>query len=368
MFKTVGESCNLACDYCYYSHVAGNPTGISAIPATVLDPFFEDYMSHVAGGQATFVWQGGEPTLAGLPYFERIVTMEARHARPHTLIGNAIQTNAILVNDAWAEFFRQYQFLVGVSLDGPQAIHDARRTDARQQGSFRRVLRGIDHLRKRGVEFNILTVLHKGNVGKARELMAFYREEGFKWVQFIPCMSFSAQGTNSDGVYEITPEEYGRFLCDAFDAWVGEPALSIRFFDNFLNVANGGQGELCILQESCPPFLVVERDGSVYPCDFLISPEWRMGNIASDSVFDLLRGDTYRSFQTLKPNVVPECKTCEWFAACHGGCPRSRGATLGTPQVDYFCASYKEFYRHAASVLEGRLGPISGKQVVNVHI
>ena len=347
MFKTVGEACNLACDYCYYSHVAGNPRGVRAIPQDILDPFLADYMDHVAGGEASFVWQGGEPTLAGLPYFQNVVALEARHARPHTRIGNAVQTNGILLNDAWAQFFRQYRFLVGVSLDGPESIHDARRIDAHHEGSFRRVMRGVDHLRKNGVEYNILTVVNRDNVGKARELMAFYRTQGFRWVQFIPCMEFPAQSPQSIGAYEVTPEQYGRFLCDAFDAWQADPSLSIRMFDNMIMTLGGQSGEICIMQEYCPPFLVVEPDGRTYPCDFLISPEWSLGNIAKTSVFDMIASETYRLFRRLKPNLAPTCKSCEWLSLCHGGCPRTRLGGVGTDTVDYFCEAYKMLYAHA---------------------
>lgn len=365
MFKTTGEACNLACDYCYYSHVSGNPSGMATISEKALDAFFEDYMGHVAGGQATFVWQGGEPTLAGLPYFERIIAMEARRARPHTLIGNAVQTNGILLNEAWSEFFRQYRFLVGVSLDGPAELHDARRVDAQHRGSFRRVMRGIDHLRKAGVQFNILTVLHQGNVHQAKALMDFYHSEGFDWVQFIPGMRFSAQGLVDPGVYEITPAEYASFLCEAFDELSNHPGMSVRMFDNFVNLMSGKGGDMCILQENCPPFLVVEQDGSVYPCDFLIGPHWRMGNIETDSVFDLIQGDIYRAFQQLKPRVALECTSCEWFSACHGGCPRTRGTTLGAQEVDYFCEAYKTFYAHAARRLAVAGRPLRSSEPID---
>lgn len=353
MFKTVGEACNLACDYCYYSHVAGNPSGVRAIPQTILEPFLADYMDHVAGGEASFVWQGGEPTLAGLPYFQSVVALEARHARPHTRIGNSVQTNGILLNDAWAQFFRQYRFLVGVSLDGPEAIHDARRIDAHHGGSFRRAMRGIDHLRKNGVEYNILTVINKYNVSKARELIQWYRSEGFTWVQFIPCMEFSAQSTGDVRTYEITPDQYGLFLCEAFDVWREDPSFSIRMFDNMIMTLGGSSGDMCILQELCPPFIVVEKDGSAYPCDFLIGPEWVLGNIATTSVFDMIASDRYRAFRRLKPNIASECRTCDWLSLCHGGCPRTRLGGVGMDTVDFFCESYKMLYSRAVPLIKG---------------
>jgi len=190
MWKTVSEDCNLACDYCYYSTCAGKPgSQINRIDETLLRKFIKEYMlkSH---GAASFAWQGGEPLLAGLEFFEQVVSLQAELAPPHTMISNALQTNATLLNDKWAAFFRKYQFLIGVSLDGPQEIHDTRRVDAKGQGSFERVMRGISYLQKHQVDFNILTVIHKNNVNKAQELMQFYKEHQFGFIQFIPCMDF----------------------------------------------------------------------------------------------------------------------------------------------------------------------------------
>ncbi|MBW4839254.1 MAG: radical SAM protein, partial [Paenibacillaceae bacterium] len=238
MWKTVSEDCNLACDYCYYSTCGGKPgPKINRIDSALLDKFIKDYMQY-SQGAATFAWQGGEPLLAGLDFFQEVVYRQTLHAPPHTIISNSLQTNATLVDDRWAAFFRTYQFLIGVSLDGPKEIHDSRRVNAAGKGSFDRAMAGIGHLRKHQVDFNILTVIHKGNVDQAKTLMAFYRENGFNFVQFIPCMDFRSQQVDQPGEYEITPQEYGDFLCEIFDEWYndGNPEVSIRFFDNMLGV------------------------------------------------------------------------------------------------------------------------------------
>lgn len=359
MFKTVSESCNLACDYCYYSRVKGNPgRAQEAIDPHLLERFMADYMSSYARGSASLAWQGGEPLLAGREFFERVVALEAQYAPNHTVISNGIQTNGVLINNAWAEFFRTYHFLVGVSLDGPETIHDARRVDRHGQGSFRRVMRGIDHLQRNNVDFNILTVVHPGNVDRVDALFEFYQSEGLRWVQFIPAMNFLAQNPEHPGRYEITPEDYGRFLCQTFDQWYndGQPKMSIRFFDNVLSRYVGLEPEQCTLAEMCPPTLVIEQNGDVYPCDFYLGPQWRMGNIRDDRLATLLRSPVYRRFRQLKASLANACQSCQWRSGCQGGCPRNRGDDAGSVGgVDYFCQAYQQFFTYADNRLH-RLG------------
>ena len=365
MFKTVSESCNLACDYCYYSRVKGDPGNTQAIDLDLLEHFMSDYMVHTQGS-ASLTWQGGEPLLAGLKFFQHVVALEAQYAPDHTVIGNGIQTNGILVNDAWAEFFRTYHFLVGVSLDGPEAIHDARRVDRHGHGSFRRVMRGIDHLRRYNVDFNILTVVHPGNVHRVDALFDFYQSEGLSWVQFIPAMNFLAQKPENPSRYEIRPEDYGMFLCQTFDHWYndGHPKMSIRFFDNVLSRYMGLEPEQCTLADMCLPTLVIEQNGDVYPCDFYLGPQWRLGNIRDDRLATLLQNPVYRQFRLLKPALASACQSCQWRAVCQGGCPRSRGDDVrSVGGVDYFCQAYQQFFAYADKRLQG-LGQRLRRKVV----
>ncbi|AKG34758.1 anaerobic sulfatase maturase [Paenibacillus durus] len=351
MWKTVSEDCNLACDYCYYSTCGGKPgPKINRIDSAILEKFIKEYMAR-SRGAASFAWQGGEPLLAGLEFFEEAVSLQARYAPKGTSIGNSIQTNGTLINDRWAAFFKKYNFLVGVSLDGPEDIHDARRVDSRGQGSFHRVMKGIEHLRRHNVDFNILSVIHKGNVGQAAEIMAFFEEEGFSYVQFIPCMDFRSQEPDKPGVYDITPAEYGQFLREAFDYWYngGSPRVSVRFFDNMLAGYTNREAELCIHRAECPTTIILEQNGDAYPCDFFISPEWKIGNVATHSIEDLLKHPLYTRFLGMKPALPEGCRSCEWKRLCHGGCPRNREwvAELEARGRDYFCASYKEIYGYA---------------------
>ncbi|MCM3717628.1 anaerobic sulfatase maturase [Fictibacillus phosphorivorans] len=346
MWKTVSEACNLACDYCYYSRCNGNPGKFNAIDLYTLEKFIKEYME-LANGQAAFVWQGGEPLLAGLDFFQNIIQLQEKYAPPYMRISNSVQTNATLITREWAKFFKNYHFLVGVSLDGPQHIHDSRRVTGSGKGSFNTVMEGINLLKEQGVQFNILTVIHEGNVGKAADLLTFYEEQQFEYVQFIPCMDFRAQETEKNGTYLITDEEYGNFLCEAFDHWYneGNPRTSIRFFDNLLDMYLHQNAEICIHRQSCPKMLVLEQNGDAYPCDFYINDEYKLGNVGTNSLKSILSHPTYETFLNLKPDLPDKCKRCEYLNLCHGGCPRSR-MEQGR-DVDYFCESYKMLYRYA---------------------
>lgn len=351
MWKTVSEDCNLACDYCYYSTCAGRPgPQRNRIDRVLLEKLIREYMG-CSHGAVCFSWQGGEPLLAGLGFFQEVVALQAHYAPFNTVIGNALQTNGTLLSEDWARFFRQYNFLVGVSVDGPREIHDAHRVTATGKGSFDLVMRKIGHLRDHDVDFNILTVLHQGNVDKPRELMAFYSREGFHYVQFIPGMDFHAQEPGTPPRYLVTPEQYGRFLCEAFDIWYndGTPAISVRFFDNMLGVYAGREAEQCTLRHMCPQTLVVEQNGDAFPCDFYISPEYRLGNVAAEPLVEILRQPTYRRFLALKQRLPEACGRCEHRRLCWGGCPRNRAwdAATGGCGTDYFCQSYRRFFAYA---------------------
>ncbi|SET06630.1 anaerobic sulfatase maturase [Paenibacillus sp. NFR01] len=350
LWKTVSESCNLACDYCYYSTCGGKPQQIDRIPSDVLDRLIKAYMAG-SSGSVSFAWQGGEPLLAGRDFYREVVYLQAKYAPPHTVISNAVQTNGTLIDEEWAEFFAKYSFLVGVSLDGPASIHDAHRVNAAGHGSYDRVMRGIAMLRRHRVDFNILTVIHEDHVGQAAELMAFYLREGFTHVQFIPCMDFRAQQTNRPPEFRITAEQYGDFLCESFDLWYsgGQPLISVRFFDNLLLQHLGREAELCTHQASCPKTLILEQNGDAYPCDFYISEEYRLGNVGRDRLEDIWANPIYEAFLNKKADLPDRCRRCEYRSFCHGGCPRNRSRSLADQSVlpDYFCESYRKVYAYS---------------------
>lgn len=355
MWKTVSEACNLACDYCYYSSCGGQPGKIDKIDPAILEKFTKEYME-LTNGVASFAWQGGEPLLAGLDFFKQVVYLQAKHAPKNTIISNSLQTNATLITEDWARFFKQYNFLIGVSLDGTKEINDARRVTGHGKGSFDRVMRGIELLRKHHVDFNILTVIHQDNVGRAKELMEFYHKEGFTHVQFIPCMDFRAQEPNKPGQYLITPKQYGQFLCEAFDIWYkdGNPNRSVRFFGNILSVYLHQEAELCIHRQMCPKTLILEQNGDAYPCDFYINEDCKLGNVGQDSLIDILNSPKYDEFLGLKPALPEKCRSCEFLKLCHGGCPRNRDWNKKDDKIDtdYFCESYMQVYKHGHERME----------------
>ncbi|HSB71692.1 MAG TPA: anaerobic sulfatase maturase [Candidatus Methylomirabilis sp.] len=365
MFKTVSTDCNLDCACCYYRESLEGTRVRRRLTMSLLERFIPSYMAHVADVKVASVsWQGGEPTLAGLPFFERVVALQAAHAVPGTLISNALQTNAILLDDPWGRFLRRYNWLVGVSLDGPAEIHDALRTDRGGRGSFARVMRGIDALRQHEVDCNILCVLGPHNIRRAGELMRFFRGQRFSHVQFIPAMDFQAIQPDRPPSFLITPAEYGAFLVDAFDAWYeeGSPSLSVRIFDNFLQSYLGVPNDMCVHAATCDAGIVVEWDGSAYPCDFYIHPAWRLGNVLDTPLAELASGGARRAFIGQKAPLPEECARCEWLRVCKSGCPRNRATTEGVPAPDYFCASYKRFFGHAHARLEALTSAIQRKQ------
>lgn len=357
MWKTVSEACNLACNYCYYSRCGGRPGKFNRIEDEVLEKFIKEYME-ISKGVATFAWQGGEPLLAGLDFFEKVVALQAKYAPKNTIISNSLQTNGTLITEEWARFFKKYNFLIGVSLDGPKEINDARRVTGSGAGSYELIMKGINILRKHKVDFNILTVVHETNVHRAKELLDFYEKEDFKFVQFIPAMNFLAQETDAQGNYLITPKEYGDFLCEAFDAWYndGYPNTSIRFFDNMLNVYLHREAELCVHRKTCAKTIVLEQNGDAYPCDFFINDRYKMGNVGKDRLIDILNSPIYNDFLQLKPKLPESCQSCEFINLCHGGCPRNRTWSFGENEtlvdVDYFCQSYKQIYSYAHERME----------------
>ncbi|WP_286172006.1 anaerobic sulfatase maturase [Gracilibacillus phocaeensis] len=348
MWKTVSGACNLACDYCYYSRCGGRAGHIERIKDEVLEKFIKEYMA-ASNGVVSFAWQGGEPLLAGLPFFEKVVALQAKHAPKRTMISNSIQTNGTMINEKWAAFFKKYNFLVGVSIDGPEEINDQRRVTSTGKGSYQAIMKGIQHLRDYEVDFNVLTVIHENNVHHAKALMDFYQREQFDFVQFIPCMDFQSQHVDQPGVFHITPREYGDFLCESFHYWYndGDPKLSIRFFDNILAVLLHQQAELCVHQEMCPKMLVLEQNGDAYPCDFFIHEDYRLGNVGQDTLSEIAHHEKWDDFLAMKPNLPDQCKQCEFLSLCHGGCPRNRVSDQTTTGVDYFCESYQQVYRYA---------------------
>lgn len=350
LVKPASADCNLACAYCFYRPKSALYPEVKRhrMSDAVLAKFIKDYMALV-GTNASFGWQGGEPLLMGLDFFQKVVTYQQRFGRSGQIVANGFQTNATLIDDDWARLFRRYNFLVGVSLDGPKEIHDFYRCSSAGRPSFDRVMTAIDTLKRHGAEFNILTLLNPRNVSRATELYNFFVGQGFRYLQFIPCIEpdpVTGQATD----FSITPEQYGEFLCELFDLWIadGMPSTYIRMFDALLMHYAINIQPSCQFQEKCASYIVVEYNGDVYPCDFFVEPEWFLGNLMETPLQQIIASDKFASFGELKSQHTQECLECRWLSRCHGACTRHRVA-LGNDVAhpSYFCPSYKQFFEYS---------------------
>lgn len=354
LLKPSSRDCNLGCDYCFYlenPHVTkGNRT--RRMSETVVRRFMEDYLA-IAPDEAIFAWQGGEPTLLGLDFFTRAFAIQNELCRPGQRAINTFQTNAVLIDDGFAEFFAEHHVLVGVSLDGPESIHDRHRRSAGGTPTWGKVMAAIDRLRRAEAEFNILCVLHKDNCKRARDIYRFYRAEGFDYMQFIPCteqeLNRRGKPTGKLTPFTITADDYTRFLLELFELWYADfqagHRISIRLFDHILNRLAGFEGTMCLYARQCDQQVVLEADGRVYPCDFFVQAQWAMGNILNESLVAMLEGPTYQAFIEQSRAMPRECASCQWKELCHGGCPRERLLLGGPPSSsNYFCETYKTFY------------------------
>ncbi len=355
LIKPAGADCNLACEYCFYRRTAAYYPDARGRPMSedVLERMISSYLA-LRFDPSVFSWQGGEPTLCGLDFFRKAVELQQRYGAQGQRVGNAFQTNAVLIDEEWAQFFAEYNFLVGVSLDGPPEIHDRYRRTHAGHGSAHKVLAAIEHLRRHNVSFNILALVTQANVHQARHVYRWLVSQGFRYLQFIPCLERDPE-TDKRAPYSIKPGEYGRFLCELFDEWYesGFPNISVRLFDSVLNYYVTGAPALCTFGNSCDAYVVVERSGDVYPCDFFVTPEWKLGNIMEKDIDYFIRCGLKQKFAAHKSTLCRGCAECEWKEMCWGGCPKDRLF----PRHDYtaptyFCAAYRTFFEHASTHFE----------------
>jgi uncharacterized protein len=357
LIKPASAVCNLDCSYCFYLDRDADP--YKALPARrmttdTLERLADSFLFY-SYPQSIFAFQGGEPTLAGLPFFQQLVKFQQQYGRNGQAVSNAMQTNGVLLDQNWCDLFRDSNWLLGVSLDGPEDINDKYRFNKEGHGTWKRVIQSIELLQKNKVEFNILCVLSQANVDKPRELYRFYRSLGVDNVQYIPLAEFDGAGNALP--FTITAEQYGRFLCETFDVWWPERRkMRIRFFDNIAEALAGQKPGNCTMHETCDSYVVVEYNGDVYPCDFFVEGSWKLGNITLDSWPEIARRTRRYSFAAKKTLAHPECQVCEYQSICHGGCPKSRQGPNGRfEDLDYFCQAYKMIYAKSAAPLRAEL-------------
>lgn len=379
MTKPNGPRCNIDCKYCYY--LEKERLYPEEKKFRMSDKVLETYVRGLieAGVKArqrviNFSWQGGEPTILGRDFFERAVALQKQYAPDGLRIENSMQTNGMLLDDGWGEFLAREDFLLGVSVDGPRRIHDRYRRDRADRPTFDAVIAGLEILKRHDVEFNILTTLHRANVGKGKELYRFLRDLGTAHLQFIPIVERKGAGDLLAGApqidaspehivteWSVSPRAYGKFLCDVFDTWYRQDVgkVFVQFFENQVALWRNLPASLCIFAETCGQGLAMEYNGDVYACDHYVYPEYRLGNIMQTPIVELGNSEAVRRFgDDKRDSLTAQCRACKFRFACNGGCPKHRilKSKDGEPGHNYFCESYMMFFNHAGDRLKGIAG------------
>lgn len=356
LVKPAGPDCNMVCTYCFYLKKANlfPDARIHRMTEVILEETIRQMMTQ-SGEQVSFGWQGGEPTLMGLPFFENVVEFQKRYGHGQST-GNGLQTNGILINKNWAKFLRDYKFLIGLSIDGPEHIHNRYRFMRNGQGSWSRVVDRAKLLLDAEVAVNALIVVNNYSVRFPQEIYEFHKNLGLKYMQFIPCMELEPKDPTRAAPFSAPSKEYGKFLCKLFDLWLADfindkPTTSVRFFDSVFFQYVDMEPPECTLLPACGVYVVVEHNGDVYSCDFYVEPEWKLGNIMEGNLTEMLNSDLQYSFGLMKATLPTACKNCRWLRYCRGGCTKNRIRNPQEGSINKFCKSYKMFFEHADSSL-----------------
>ncbi len=385
MIKPAGALCNLECKYCFFLLKKNlYPRSRFRMSDGLLEHFLRQYLVSLQAPHATIAWQGGEPTLMGLEFFRRSVEFARRYQKPNTVIEYTMQTNGTLLDDDWCEFFREQNFLIGLSLDGPREMHDAYRTDKGGEGSFDRVMRGLSLLKKHRVDFNILCTVHAANAEHPRQVYAFLRNEAeAEYIQFIPIVErVSARGfQEGDAVTDrsVAAEQYGRFMSSIFDEWIRKDVgkVFVQMFEAALAAWADRPPPLCIFAPTCGTALALEHNGDLYSCDHFVEPDYLLGNINDTHLVKLVGSDAQFKFGRDKLDLLPRfCRDCDVRFACNGGCPKNRFTKSpdGEPGLNYLCRGYRMFFRHIsrpmqimADLLRSRRSPAEVMDKIKNH-
>ena len=341
MIKPASGQCNMKCDYCFYGDEMEHrdQASFGFMTEETLKAVIRKTMLRAEGG-IYYVFQGGEPTLRGLPFFHRVMELQRQYNKKGVMVYNSIQTNGYLLDDAWCHFFAENRFLVGISLDGVKRTHDACRHGKEGSPSFDRILGAIRLLEKCGAEYNILTVVTKQVAESIGEIYTFYKKQGFRFQQYIACMDPIA-GQKND--YSLTPAIYGEFLIRLFRLWADDFARRehpfIRQFENDLQKVLGFIPEACEHNGRCSEQYAVEADGSVYPCDFYMLDEYRLGNFNRDNLTVMQEKRKELCFIEESGRISDDCRKCSYYSLCRNGCRRNR-----IDDRNRFCESYYRYY------------------------
>jgi len=359
--KPTGAVCNLQCSYCFFLNKERlYPGSRFRMSDEVLETYIRQLIESHQNQRVTVSWQGGEPTLMGIDFFKKAIIFQEKYRKPGMIFENILQTNGTLLNDEWCEFFRKHDFLVGISIDGPQHLHDLHRLDKQGKPTFDRVMRGLRLLQKHGVDYNILTTVNRVNADHPLEVYRFLRDEAkTSWMQFIPAIERLKDGVvtmyqegTTVSERSVQPRQFGDFLNTIFDEWVRHDVgkVFVQTFEaavrNWLGLPSSG---MCVFDATCGHGLALEHNGDLYACDHFVEPEYFLGNIQQSHMLELVASEAQRTFGRNKLEGLPHsCRECEVWFACKGECPKNRfGATPdGEPGLNYLCAGYQAFFRH----------------------
>lgn len=359
MIKPVGWRCNLACAYCYYSKGGAARDGSPVVMSDkTLESFIRQYMESNPGPEVSFVWHGGEPTLAGLDFYRRGVDLQRRYLPDGFSYRNNLQTNGVLLDDEWCDFLATEDFDIGLSVDGTGLIHDLHRRDLSGQGSFERVMKTAETLRIHGIRPDLLCTVTSDSAKQPLAVYSALKGMGFGWIQFIPVVARSVTGEPAP--YSVDAEGYGDFLVAVFDEWSRYDLgiTDVQLFAETIRVWSGGEAALCWMTPECGRALVAEANGGIYSCDHYADDAHLIGNIADEHLGLLIDSPEQRGFGENKNETLPaQCHRCKWFPVCGGGCPKDRFTLSedGEPGLNALCGGLKRFFsyaRPAASIIE----------------
>lgn len=372
MAKPIGPVCNLNCKYCFYTekHVLFGATKKTRMSDLVLEKYIKKYITTQDAPEISFVWQGGEPTLLGVDFFKQVLKLQEKYAGSK-VITNSLQTNGTLLNDRWCKFLAENRFLVGLSLDGPEQIHDRYRVDSAGRPTFKAVLKSLRLLQRYAAELNVLACVTRESAYRPLEVYRFFKEQGVQFIQFIPIVERvpneeakklglrlstppAASGKTRHTTvtsWSVEPEAYGDFLIQVFDQWVRNDVGSsfIMNFETALGAWMGLDAATCVFASQCGQSLVMEHNGDIFSCDHYVYPENFLGNILKDLPHELMRSNKQSSFGNSKERALPRtCLNCKVLFACRGECPKHRFCKTdhGEPGLNYLCKSYKKFFTH----------------------
>jgi len=374
MVKPRGAICNLNCEYCFFLPKEKlYPGSQFRMSDQTLEIYIRQYLEAHNLAEVIFTWQGGEPLLMGLDFYRKVLEFQQKYVRPGQKILNTLQTNATLIDPTWAAFFRQNNFLLGVSLDGPADLHDAYRVDKGGRATHAQVLAGLAHLRHAGVEFNLLCSVQAVNSQQPLKVYRYLRDQiGAQFIQFIPIVHRKNQTGFQQGLeiqaHSVTAQDYGRFLIEIFNEWVRQDVgrVFVQIFDVALNAWMGYPPGLCIFDETCGQALALEHNGDLYACDHYVEPGYYLGNLHQRPIGELAISPRQRQFGQAKSLLPADCQRCPVRFVCNGGCPKDRVLQTpdGEPGLNYLCAGYKEFFTHIdpamktmCSLLQRKLPP-----------